>query len=64
VVYGNRKTKVNGIGPPIKPKTQDQPTQSQTCIYCNGIKPFKIIQKKRGKLSRKFQQRGKEERPT
>jgi hypothetical protein len=46
VVHGNRKTKVNGIGPPVKPKTQNQPTQSQTYICCNGIRPFKIIQRK------------------
>jgi hypothetical protein len=46
VVHGNRKTKVNGIGPPIKPKTQNRPTQSQAYVCCNDIRPFKIIQRK------------------
>jgi hypothetical protein len=59
VVYGNRKTKVNEIGPPIKPKTQDQPTQSQTCICCNGIRPFKIIQKNERETLQKIPAKGK-----
>jgi hypothetical protein len=46
VVHNKRKAQVNGIGPPIKPKTQNWPTQSQAYVCCNGIRPFKIIQRK------------------
>ena len=46
VVHGKRKAQVNGIGPPIKPKTQNRPTQSQAYVCCNDIRPFKIIQRK------------------
>jgi hypothetical protein len=47
VICGNKKVRRSDFRPLIKPKTQDRPTQSQTYICCNGIRPFKkIIQRK------------------
>jgi hypothetical protein len=46
VICGNKKVRRSGFRPLIKPKAQNRPTQSQAYICCNGIRSFKIIQRK------------------